>query len=264
MFNLTKIVATIGPASEKLAFLQQAQGAGLAVLRLNFSHGDHEEQLVRIQHAHQINVARTFNLLGVMLDTKGPELRVGKFKDDGQLFERDQTVKVYTTAERYRKLLCDTGEVTLSHNVATYVLPGTVLLLDDGKLQLVVNKKLPDNTGFLATAQNKHFLATNKRVNIPGVDFKLPFLSTRDRKDIHFGLQHKVDFIALSFVSGSADVLAVRRILKNKKMTHVKLISKIENQLAIDNLDDIITASDGIMVARGDLGLEIPYAEVPY
>ncbi|SYV96368.1 pyruvate kinase, partial [Mycoplasma putrefaciens] len=152
--------------------------------------------------------------------------------------------------------------MTVSYDMSVDLKQGDVILIDDGKLELTVDQV--QNQVILATAFNSHIVKTNKRVNLPGIDFSMEFLSEKDEKDILFGCEQEVDYIAASFVNSADNVFQIREILKKANKTDIQIISKIESQIALDNIDEIIAASDGIMIARGDLGLEIPYYDVPY
>lgn len=257
----TKIITTIGPATNSASAIEQLFIDGMTTVRLNFSHGDHEEQGARIVWSKQV-MEKIGKPISIMLDTKGPEIRVGKMLDDKQLIVRDSMVTVYTKSSDYKKKICGASEITVSYDMSKDLKPGNIILVDDGKLQLDV---ILVKSGIIQTkAFNQHLLKTNKRVNLPGVKFSLPFLSERDINDITFGVSQGIDYIAASFVNSADDVKKIRDLLKKLKAEHIAIISKIESQIGIDNIDEIIAASDGIMVARGDLGLEIPYYDVPY
>ncbi len=257
----TKIITTIGPATNSASAIEQLFMNGMTTIRLNFSHGDHEEQGARIVWAKEV-MEKIGKPISVMLDTKGPEIRVGKMLDDKQLIVKDSMVTVYTKITDYQKKICGPSEMTVSYDMSKDLKPGNVILVDDGKLQLDIISVKP---GVVETkAFNQHLLKTNKRINLPGIKFSLPFLSEKDINDITFGVNQGIDYIAASFVNSAADVKQIRDLLKKLKADHIEIISKIESQIGIDNIDEIIAASDGIMVARGDLGLEIPYYDVPY
>ncbi|ATZ16214.1 pyruvate kinase [Entomoplasma freundtii] len=257
----TKIVTTLGPSTHEPEMIEKLYEKGMTTIRLNFSHGDYEEQGYRIKGAKEIR-ERLNQPISIMLDTKGPEIRVGKFKDGMQQVSANQQIKIYTDSESYANREAGQGEMTVAYDMSQDLKPGDKILVDDGKLELIVETVTP---GLIeAKAFNSHKVKTNKRVNLPGIDFSMPFMSEKDHKDIAYGAQQKVDYIAASFVNTAENVHQVRAILKANGAEEIQIISKIESQLGLDNIDEIIEASDGIMVARGDLGLEIPYYDVPY
>lgn len=278
----TKIIATFGPAitgnltikdlnnkskkkivDEAYTKVEQLIKAGMNCARLNFSHGTYEEQSARIKIIR--DVARKMNKnVSIMLDTKGPEIRLGKFNGHVQI-KIGSKVKIYTT----KSILGNKDKFSVSANSSKYnmikdVTVGSTILIDDGKLKLLVEKIDKVKNIIIAVAENSHYVSERKRINLPGAEYKMPFLSKKDIDDINFACENKLDFIALSFVNSVANIKAVKDILIKNKCQYIQLISKIETRNAIKNIDQIIDASDGIMVARGDLSLEIPYYEVPY
>jgi pyruvate kinase len=257
----TKVITTLGPATNEPGDIKKLFENGMTTIRLNFSHGDYEEQGYRIEGAKKIR-EELGKPISILLDTKGPEIRVGKFKDGAQEIARDQKVTIYTDQENYLNKECGQGEMTVAYDMSKDLKKGDLVLVDDGKLELIVEEVKPGVV--LTTAFNHHKVKTNKRVNLPGVNFSMPFMSEKDRNDIIFGVKQGVDYIAASFVNTADNVNEIRDILKSAGNTDIQIISKIESQLGIDNIDSIIEASDGIMIARGDLGLEIPYFDVPY
>ena len=254
----TKIVCTIGPASESEEMLEKLINAGMNVARLNFSHGNHEEHSARIQTIRKVS-KKLGKIVGILLDTKGPEIRTHKMENDGIELQSGQTIEismkeVLGTLERfsisYDKLIEDVQE-------------GSIILLDDGLIELVV-KNIDKENGIISTyIQNAGTLKNNKGVNVPGVSVQLPGMTEKDAQDILFGIEQDVDFVAASFVRRAKDVLEIRKLLEENKGAHIQIIPKIENQEGVDNIDEIIQVSDGLMVARGDLGVEIPAEEVP-
>ncbi|WP_144511035.1 pyruvate kinase [Bacillus sp. FJAT-22090] len=254
----TKIVCTIGPASESEEMLEKLIKAGMNVARLNFSHGSHEEHAARIKTIREVS-KKLGKIVGVLLDTKGPEIRTHKMENDAIELESGQTIDISMTevlgnGERfsitYEKLIEDVQE-------------GSVILLDDGLIELIV-QKIDTSAGIISTyVQNAGTLKNNKGVNVPGVSVQLPGITEKDANDILFGIEQDVDFIAASFVRRSKDVLEIRELLEKNNGSHIQIIPKIENQEGVDNIDEIIQVSDGLMVARGDLGVEIPAEEVP-
>lgn len=251
----TKIICTIGPASEKDDKLIQMMEKGMNVARLNFSHGNHEEHSKRIAAVRNIAEAQG-KAVAVMLDTKGPEIRTGKLQNE--------KVKLETGDEfilTSRKVPGNEKEVQLTYpDLPNELKEGDIVLLDDGLINLYVESI--SNTDIKCRVTNGGELGEKKGVNVPGVRINLPFLSQKDIDDINFGLDQEVDLIAASFVRSSEDVLEIRRILEGRNVD-IDIIAKIESQEGVDNLDNIIKVADGVMVARGDLGVEIPAEEVP-
>ena len=256
----TKIITTIGPATDSKEMIEELLNAGMTTIRLNFSHGDHEEQGARIVYAKEIREEQNIPL-SILLDTKGPEIRVGKFKGGKQSVVKGQKITIFTDIDSYNKKICGQGEITVAYDMSKDLSKGKVVLIDDGKLILKITEVKP---GIVVTiAKNDHTVKENKRVNLPGTKFSMDFLAKRDIEDIKFGADQGVDFIAASFVNTPEDIKEIRDILKEKDALHIKIFAKIESQYAVDNFVDILNAADGIMIARGDLGLEIPYYEVP-
>jgi len=251
----TKIVCTIGPASEDVQVLKELLKSGMNVARLNFSHGTHEEHGRRIKNikiaSQEINIP-----VAIMLDTKGPEIRIGLLeKGHVQLVEGDKIT--LTTQE----VLGTKEKIFVNYpGLPRDVLPGDSLLLDDG---LIALRALEINGEEIhCIVENGGELSDRKKLNLPGVQVNLPGLTDKDLADLAFGVRAGIDFIAASFIRSAADVLAIRKVLEDLQ-AQVDIISKIENQQGVNNLEEIIRVSDGIMVARGDLGVEIPAEEVP-
>lgn len=254
----TKIVCTIGPASESYETLVALINAGMNVARLNFSHGDHAEHLERINRIRKAE-EETGQKVGILLDTKGPEIRTHKMENDGFVLEVGKIVRismeeVLGTPERF--------SITYD-NLIHEVDPGDTILVDDGLITLEVTEIDLDNKDIVTIVKNSGPIKNNKGVNVPGVSVKLPGLTEKDIADIRFGLENKVDFIAPSFVRNAENVLEIVELLEEYDMRNVKIIPKIENQEGVDNAEEILRVSDGMMVARGDLGVEIPTEEVP-
>lgn len=257
----TKVITTIGPSTHSAEAIKELFNNGMTTIRLNFSHGSYEEHGYRIKAAKKISKALN-KPISIILDTKGPEIRLGKFKDNKQEVVKGQTITIYTDNDSYLNKECVQGEMTVAYDMSVDLKPGDVILIDDGKLELTVDSVEPQI--IKATAFNHHIVKTNKRVNLPGIDFSIPFLSEKDEQDILFGCEQGVDYIAASFVNTAENVRQIRAILNKANADNIQIISKIESQVGLDNIDEIIDESDGIMVARGDLGLEIPYYDVPY
>lgn len=254
----TKIVCTIGPASESVETLEKLVEAGMNVARLNFSHGDFDEHLTRINRIREVS-EKLGQPVGIMLDTKGPEIRTHKMKDGIVEIEKGDTVRISMTEVEGTK-----EKFSISYNeLINDVHEGMHILLDDGLIDLQVKELDHDNQEIVTIALNGGVLKNNKGVNVPGASLNLPGLTEKDRADIEFGLENGINFIAASFVRRASDVLEIKNILDEKGRKDVQIITKIENQEGIDNLDEIISVADGLMVARGDLGVEIPVEEVP-
>lgn len=254
----TKIVCTIGPASESVETLVKMIDAGMNVARLNFSHGDFEEHGARIKNIREASKI-TGKMVAILLDTKGPEIRTHNMKDGKIQFTSGDVVRVAMNEVEGTK---EKFSVSYS-NLINDVHPGSHILLDDGLIDLLVTDLDMENQEIVTTVQNSGTLKNKKGVNVPGVSVNLPGITDKDAADIRFGLQNDVDYIAASFVRRASDVLEITQILEEENMTHVQIIPKIENQEGVDNIDEILKVSDGLMVARGDLGVEIPTEEVP-
>ena len=245
----TKIVCTLGPASDSEEVLTQLVENGLNVCRFNFSHGDHAEQKVRMDTAKKVR--EKLNVpVALLLDTKGPEIRTGKFADPEVLLEQGQQFIVTMDEVLGTKEKCTVSYKELVNDVKV----GDTILIDDGLVGLRINEIKGND--IICTVENSGIVKNHKGVNLPGVKINLPALTPKDISDIEFG-------IAASFVRKASDVLAIREILENNNATHIQIISKIENQEGVENLDEILQVSDGLMVARGDLGVEVPTEEMP-
>ncbi|MGG3450766.1 pyruvate kinase [Domibacillus aminovorans] len=254
----TKIVCTIGPASESLEMLQSLMEAGMNVARLNFSHGSHEEHGARIQNIRQA-AKNTGKSIGILLDTKGPEIRTHDMENGSiEMVSGTNAVismtEVTGTPERF--------SITYP-GLINDVEPGSSILLDDGLIGLSVTSINHEKGEIAVRVLNSGTLKNKKGVNVPGVSVKLPGITEKDAADILFGVEQDVDFIAASFVRRASDVLDIRQLLEKHNATHIQIIPKIENQEGVDNIDSILEISEGLMVARGDLGVEIPAEEVP-
>jgi len=252
----TKIICTLGPASESCEMIEKLAFAGMNICRLNFSHGDHETHLQRINMIRQVCDQAGINL-GIMLDTKGPEIRCGVMKDGALQFEKGEIVRVVK-----EEVIGDKERFHIScPELFEDIQSGAYLLIDDGKVRLTVL----DNDGqeMICRIENPGEIKTRKGVNVPNVKLSMPFISAKDDADIRFGCRNDVDFIAASFVRRAEDVLAIRQIMNEEKTPKIQIISKIENQEGMDNLAEILKVSDGIMVARGDLGVEVSTSLVP-
>ncbi len=255
----TKIVATIGPASDSLEMMTDLIENGLNVMRLNFSHGSHEEHKIRINTMRQASSKAQKNI-AILLDTKGPEIRTMKLQDSKEVALKTGDMIIFTTDQSHIGN-CDKVAVTYE-NLHKDLNQGDTILLDDGLIALEVLEVQGHEINCLI--KNSGFLGEHKGVNIPNINVNLPALSAKDIADIKFGCEMDVDFIAASFVRKSSDVQAVKNELKKNGKENIRIISKIENDEGIKNFDEILALSDGIMVARGDLGVEIPIEDVPF
>ena len=253
----TKIVATIGPASESDEVLRELFKNGLNVCRLNFSHGNHQEHQERIDRIKRISQEMKLPI-GIMLDTKGPEIRLGKFSK-GKIQLRQGRTFTLTS----RDIIGDEEIVSMSYKgLPNDVKVGGRILIDDGLVELEV-VEIENSTDIKCIAINNGILTDHKGVNVPNVKINLPAVTDKDIEDIKFGIKNDVDFLAVSFVGTGEDVIAIRKVLEENVGQNVDIISKVESQEGVDNLDEIITMSDGIMVARGDLGVEVKSEEIP-
>ena len=254
----TKIVCTIGPASESVETLVKLINAGMNVARLNFSHGDFEEhgaRIVNIREASKI----TGKMCAILLDTKGPEIRTNNMKDGIVSLIAGETVRISMTEVEGTK---DKFSITYPELINDVVV-GNHILLDDGLIDLEVTEIDRENNEIVTLIKNSGILKNKKGVNLPGIKTNFPGITQKDTEDIIFGIENDVDFIAASFVRRASDVLAITEILEKHNATHIQIIPKIENQEGLDNIDEILKVSQGLMVARGDLGVEIPTEEVP-
>lgn len=254
----TKIVCTIGPASEAPETLDKLITAGMNVARLNFSHGDFDEHRQRVENIRAAE-EKAGKTVAILLDTKGPEIRTRRFKNSEAYINKGDTVFVSMddiegTAERfsvtYEELIND-------------VHVGSTILLDDGLIELEVTAIHKENNEIETKALNSGEIKDNKGVNVPNVSVNLPGITEKDANDIKFGIEQGIDFIAASFVRRASDVLEIRELLEKNNGEHIHIVPKIENQEGVDNIQSILEVSDGVMVARGDLGVEIPAEDVP-
>ncbi|QSX07818.1 pyruvate kinase [Alkalibacter rhizosphaerae] len=252
----TKIVCTLGPASETREMIQRLIESGMNVARLNFSHGTYPEHKKKIDLVKE--VSRELNRpVAIMLDTKGPEIRIRQFSQGKILLAKGDPFTL--TAE---EILGDQTRVSITYkNLVHEVEPGNTILADDGLIQLTVTQV--DGNEIHCVVENGGELSNNKSLNFPNINIKLPAITEKDREDIIFGIKEGVDYIAASFVRRRDDVLSIRKVLEDNEGEHIHIISKIENREGLDNIDQIIEVSDGIMVARGDLGVEVSPEEVP-
>ena len=253
----TKIVCTIGPASQSEEIFKDIVLNGLNVARLNFSHGIHEEHKERIDTIKKVR-SELNKTIAIMLDTKGPEIRTRDF-ENGQIDLTTGQEFVLTSRDVLgNKKISGVTYEKFSEDVNV----GDTVLIDDGLISLKVTEKIND-TDLKCIVNNGGTIKNKKGVNVPNVKINLPALTDRDVSDIKFGIEQGIDLIAASFIRKADDVISIRRILEENSADHIMIISKIENREGVQNIDEIIEVSDGIMVARGDLGVEIPAEEVP-
>lgn len=250
----TKIVCTIGPASDNYDTLKEMMLSGMNVARVNFSHGNWEDQKPKVDLIKRLREELHLPV-AILLDTKGPEIRLGKFAEKVLLTEGESfTLK-------NNDIIGNEKEASISYKELYKDLHvGSFLLLDDGLIKLEVTDIA--NGDIVCRILNTNYISSNKSVNVPDVKLNLPSLTKKDIDDINGGIDNDVDYIAASFVRRKEDVLAVRELLKDRN-SDIRIISKIENREGLENFDEILEVSDGVMVARGDLGVEIPFSEVP-
>lgn len=252
----TKIICTIGPATNSLDKIKELIEAGMNVARLNFSHGTHEEHLTTIRHLKEAR--RLLNRpLAIMLDTKGPEIRLGKIRDGHVMLETGQTWKLLK-----EEVVGDDEKVTIyPSSVLENLEIGTTILFNDGYISSHVIEISPE--GVKVQIHNRNEVRSGKGVNIPNVSLNLPVMTQKDIEDIKFGCSQDIDIIAASFVRSAEHVLTIKRLLSEEKKPETLVIAKIENSEGVQNFDSIVQAADGIMIARGDLGVEVPLSHVP-
>ena len=252
----TKIVCTLGPASQSEDVLRELILNGLNVCRFNFSHGSHEEHKGRIDMVKKVREELN-KPIAILLDTKGPEIRTGNFADPEVLLEEGSEFTITMDEVVGTKEICTVSYKGLADDVKE----GDTILIDDGLVGLRV--KSVENGNIKCIVENSGIVKNHKGVNVPGVKINLPAITPKDVSDIEFGIKEGIDMIAASFVRKASDVLAIREILEKNNAGDVLILSKIENQEGVENIDEILQVSDGIMVARGDLGVEIPTEEIP-
>ena len=267
MTRRTKIICTLGPSTDNEAVMRALIEEGMNVARFNFSHGPHDEQMGRLKMLRKLR-KELGKYVAALLDTKGPEIRLVEFEKGKTELKTGQTFTLTTD-----DILGTDERVSITYkNLADDVKPGDHILIDDGLvgLEVVEIKPVakPVNTkvnarDIVCKVLNDGVISNKKGVNVPNVDLTMPFISEKDYGDICFAVENDYDFIAASFVRTAEDVMEIRKILAEKGGEDIKIISKIENMQGVRNIDDIIRVSDGIMVARGDMGVEIPLEDVP-
>ena len=251
----TKIICTLGPSTDKGDVLRELIANGMNVARFNFSHGSYEEHGGRLANLKALR-EELGKPVAALLDTKGPEIRLKEFKNGVEMLEVGQTFTLTTREVEGTKEICSITYKDLPHDVHE----GGTIMLDDGLIMLRIEKVT--DTDITCTVLNSGKIKTKKGVNVPGVHLSMPYLSQKDREDIIFGIQNGFDFIAASFVRTAQDVYDIRNLL-NEYDSNIRIIAKIENREGVDNIDSILSAADAVMVARGDLGVEIDFTELP-
>jgi pyruvate kinase len=255
----TKIVCTIGPASEDKEVLRRLLANGMTCMRLNFSHGTHDEHLRKIQTLRELEKEENL-IIPICLDTKGPEIRTGCFEGGKAAFKRGDKVRVYMGTEK----IGNNQAFGVTYESLFEDAPlNSSLRLDDGNLQLLITEKDEKNRELVCEVLNDHVCADRRGVNCPGAHLSMNYLSEQDKSDLIFGCQQHVDLVSASFIRNVQDIKDIRALLDANGGKNILIVSKVECTEAIENLDDIIRESDGIMVARGDLGIEIPPEMVP-
>ena len=251
----TKIICTLGPSTDKGDVLRDLIANGMNVARFNFSHGSYEEHGGRLAKLKALR-EELGKPVAALLDTKGPEIRLKEFKNGVEMLEAGQTFTLTTREVEGTKEICSVTYKDLPQDVQ----PGGTIMLDDGLIMLQIEQVT--DTDIICTVLNSGKIKTKKGVNVPGVHLSMPYLSQKDREDIIFGVQNGFDFIAASFVRTAQDVYDIRNLL-NEYDSNIRIIAKIENREGVNNIDSILSAADAVMVARGDLGVEIDFTELP-
>ena len=251
----TKIICTLGPSTDKEGVLRDLIANGMNVARFNFSHGSHEEHLGRLEKLKALR-EELGKPVAALLDTKGPEIRLKEFKNGVEMLEAGQTFTLTTREVEGTKEICSITYKDLPQDVHE----GGTIMLDDGLIKLRITNVT--DTDITCEVLNSGKIKNKKGVNVPGVHLSMPYLSQRDRDDIIFGVQQGFDFIAASFVRTAQDVYDIRNLL-NEYDSNIRIIAKIENREGVNNIDSILAAADAVMVARGDLGVEIDFTELP-
>ena len=251
----TKIICTLGPSTDKDGVLRELIANGMNVARFNFSHGSHEEHKGRLDLLKSLR-EELGKPVAALLDTKGPEIRLKDFKNGTEMLEAGQTFTLTTRDVEGTKEICSITYKDLPQDVA----PGGTIMLDDGLIKLQI--QTVNDTDIVCTVLNNGKIKNKKGVNVPGVHLSMPYMSQRDKDDIIFGIEQGFDFIAASFVRTAQDVYEIRNLL-NEYDSNIRIIAKNENREGVNNIDSILAAADAVMVARGDLGVEIDFTELP-
>lgn len=252
----TKIICTMGPATDDIEVLRAMARAGMNVARFNFSHGSHEEHKQRIDRVKAVR--EEYNLpIALLLDTKGPEIRTGDMQDGKIFLKKGEQIRLTP-----RACLGTPNKISITYpDLYQDVQAGTSILIDDGLIELRVEQTQEQD--ILCRVLNDGAVSNHKGINVPDVHLSIPYLSDKDKSDIKFGIEQGVDFIAASFVRTADDVQQLRMLLDENGGGHINIIAKIENQQGVENIDGIVALADGVMIARGDMGVEIPAEDVP-
>ena len=252
----TKIICTMGPATDNIEVLRAMARAGMNVARFNFSHGSHEEHKQRIDRVKAVR--EEYNLpIALLLDTKGPEIRTGDMQDGKIFLKKGEQIRLTP-----RACLGTPSKISITYpDLYQDVQAGTSILIDDGLIELRVEQTQEQD--ILCRVLNDGAVSNHKGINVPDVHLSIPYLSDKDKSDIQFGIEQGVDFIASSFVRTADDVQQLRMLLDENGGAHINIIAKIENQQGVENIDGIVSLADGVMIARGDMGVEIPAEDVP-
>ena len=252
----TKIVCTLGPATDREGVLRQMILAGMNVARFNFSHGTHEEHKKRFDEVDRLRTRYDLPI-ATLLDTKGPEIRTMNFKEGSVILKEGQEFFLTTKEIEGTEEGCSVTYADLPHDVKV----GAPILIDDGLIAMEVIHKT--DTTVYCKVKNGGKVSNHKGINLPGTEISMPFMSDRDKSDLLFGIENDFDFVAASFTRTAEDIREMRQFLTDNGGKDIRIIAKIENAQGVENIDEIIAVSDGIMVARGDMGVEIPNEEVP-
>ncbi len=253
--NKTKVIATIGPATNSLEMLEKLIVNGVDVIRVNTSHASIDFCKDVIAKINELNDRLKRNI-AVMLDIKGPIIRIGKFQKGSAFYNKGEKIRIYMSP-----VLGDYTKFSIDYNISEYININQLIKADDGKIEFKVIDK--DDNSLLCQVVKEGTLTDYKSINIPNMKLNRPYLNDRDKQYIEFAIKNEVDFLALSFVRGAEDVLDVSDLLIEYDNDHIGVISKIENSSAVDEIDKIIKVSDGVMIARGDLGVELPIEKIP-
>lgn len=257
----TKIVCTLGPATDDDNVLRELIKSGMDCARFNFSHGTHEDHKKRYEQVERIRKELRLPIPAI-LDTKGPEVRIKSFRDDKPVELKTGSEYTLTTED----VIGDEKRAAINYpNLASDIETGVTILIDDGLLELKVTEIDRKESGDDIRCKVIHggILKPNKSCNFPGIHLSMPYLSERDKSDLLFGIKTGFDIVAASFVTRDEDIIQIRKLLDENGGKDISIIAKIENQDGVDNIDDILRVADGIMVARGDMGVEIPFVEIP-
>ncbi|RYC59850.1 hypothetical protein CHU98_g6373 [Xylaria longipes] len=259
-YRRSSIICTIGPKTNSVEAINTLRKAGLNVVRMNFSHGSYEYHQSVIDNAREAERTQAGRPVAIALDTKGPEIRTGNTKGDEDLPLSAGTIMNITTDEQYATA-CDTKNMYVDYkNITKVISPGRIIYVDDGILAFEVLEVVDDQT-VKVKALNNGFISSRKGVNLPDTDVDLPALSEKDKNDLRFGVKNNVDMVFASFIRRGQDIRDIREVF-GEEGKHIQIIAKIENRQGLNNFREILRETDGVMVARGDLGIEIPAAEV--